>query len=139
MLTVRVHQHCWHFGLIMVQYACPVYVYTSVLILICIYQGSGHAGSMINADQCQSMLDQISGIDTNTFWINARDLIRLDRYWSALIINPACPAIASLFSPNILMSLECVIYPRLKFPFPSVETGLNSRVVFVSALTTHMS
>ncbi len=51
---------------------------------------SGHAGSMINADQYWSMPDQISGIDTNSrladlkkeAYINNRILIR---HWSVLI------------------------------------------------------
>ena len=64
-----------------------------------------HAGSMINADQCRSMADQISSIDpkyrsikinvdqcrsmlTNASLISIGhhcDLIRIDRHWSTLI------------------------------------------------------
>ncbi len=73
---------------------------------------SGHAVSMINTDQYQSMPHQICGIDTNADQLIDIDLHRsaliiiephfgsitefwsgIDRYWSTLIIETAGPVI----------------------------------------------
>ena len=47
---------------------------------------TGHAWSMINADQCWIKFVALTPMSI-TFWINNR----IDRYWSALIIDRLCP------------------------------------------------
>ncbi len=64
--------------------------YVSYILIICINgahrYNTGHAVSMINADQYQSMTDQISGIDPKYSSIN----INIDQYQSILLNASQC-------------------------------------------------
>ncbi len=75
-----------------------------------LWQIAGHAGSIPNVVQCRSVKirlqeliprwinkDHCRSIAINfylywaTFWINSWNLIFIDRHWSALVIDLACP------------------------------------------------
>ncbi len=65
----------------------PLLTFSSILMMIVMTNGhmTGHAGSMINADQYRSMPDQISGIDPKCISIkinaNQSTLIFIDQHW----------------------------------------------------------